>query len=242
MRKSLKQTFLAGVASTALAAGFAIAPAYAFNRVDWTFGLNIDPCVDISVKLDPSSMTTVEIDQDSIGDIKAVSVVKDITVNQPSSGNNWWCFNWNSNSTPLDAVTQLGSVVSTATAVANNANIDTQTQSTLVDANQFASGGFFTNGDVTAKSIVKDIENLSVDSQATAVANNLNVAGPSTVVSGATTLVANVDQKNLMDVSAISVVKDVKLSNYQNLGNLTSPVVNSVATAVGNNLNITVGK
>jgi hypothetical protein len=239
MRNSLKQTLLAGVAGAALAIGFAVSPASAFDRSFWTFDLRVDPCVDITVHLDPTSMTTVEIDQDSIGDITAVSVVKDITINNPGGSSNYWCFSWNT--TPaLDATTQLGSLSSVATAVANNASINTETVATFIDSSQFASGGYF-GGDVTAKSIVKDIKNLSIDSQATAVANNLNIQGPSTVVAGQTNLVANVDQKNLMDVSAISVVKDVTLSNYKNLGQLSGPVINSAATAVGNNLNVTVG-
>jgi hypothetical protein len=239
MNKSLKQSLLAGVAGAALAMGMSIGSANAFNYVDWSFDLSIDPCVNISVDLDPSSMTTVEADQLSVGDIRAISVVKDIDVDQP--GSSYSHYHHHSMSSALDATTQLGDIVSAATAVANNVNVDTNTAALFANINQTALGAYFSIGEVTAKSIVKDIDNLSVDSSATAVSNNVNL---SQVVAhlGDTTAVANVEQKSFMDVKAVSVVKDVDLKNYSNLGLLTTPVISSTATAVGNNLNVSVTK
>ncbi len=242
---SFKKTLLASAAALALATGFAIGPANAFDRTYWTFNLDIDPCVDINVNLDPDSLTAVEIEQTSIGDISAISVVKDITVAQletrHSNGyGHHWGHGGNSVVPPMNALTELGQVVSAATAVANNANITSVTEGVFVDVDQKANGGYFHSGEVKAKSIVVDIEDLMVDSAATAVANNLNLSvDPASIING-TTVVANVSQNSLMDVSATSFVKGVTLTNFHNIGSVTSPVISSAATAVGNNVNVTV--
>ena len=84
-----------------------------------------------------------------------------------------------------------------------------------------------------------NILNASVDSTATAVANNLSVNVAPT--SGQDSLViADVVQFANADVTAKSKVHDVSLNNYTNLGIINRPIVNSVATAVGNNKSITV--
>jgi hypothetical protein len=242
MNKSLKQFLFASVAGAALAMGVSIGSAKAFDDVDWSFDLSIDPCVFIDVSLDPSSMTTVEADQVSYGDIKAISIVKDIDVDVPGHHHH--------HHHGLDALTQLGSLVSTATAVANNANVQTDTKALFADITQTASGSdieliclpwLSSTGEVRAISVVKDVENLRVDSSATAVSNNVNLA--STVGHLAdTTVVANVSQDSNMDVTAKSIVKDIDINGFRNLGSLTSPVISSVATAVGNNLNVSVTK
>jgi hypothetical protein len=100
------------------------------------------------------------------------------------------------------------------------------------------------NGDlapaqIEATSTVSDILNASVDSAATAVANNLSVSiEPKTL--GDSVLIADIVQFAYANVSATSSVSNVSLNNYTNLGNLGRPIVNSVATAVGNNKSITV--
>ncbi len=100
------------------------------------------------------------------------------------------------------------------------------------------------NGDlapaqIEATSTVSDILNASVDSAATAVANNLSVSiEPKTP--GDSVLIADIVQFAYANVSATSSVSNVSLNNYTNLGNLGRPIVNSVATAVGNNKSITV--
>jgi hypothetical protein len=156
----------------------------------------------------------------------------------------------------FDALTELPSVVSSATAVANNTNINTDAAVELHEA-QWAVGdvtipptgedgdGFTWNrivgvtpANISATSDVYDILNATVDSQATAVANNLSVdveaTGPDRL------LMADVTQVSVADVTATSNVSDVNLYNYTNLGALDRPIVNSVATAVGNNKSITV--
>jgi hypothetical protein len=240
MNKSLKQFLFASVAGAALAMGVSIGSAKAFDDVDWSFDLSVDPCIHIDVSLDPSSMTTIEADQTSYGDIKAISIVKDVDVDVPGHHHYHG----------LDALTQLGSLVSTATAVANNANVQTDTKALFADITQTASGSdieliclpwLSSTGEVKAISVVKDIENLQVASTATAVVNNVNLA--STVAHlDDTSVVANVSQNSNMDVTAKSIVKDIDINSFRNLGSLSTPVISSVATAVGNNLNVSVTK
>lgn len=170
-----------------------------------------------------------------------------------------------------DALTELPSVVSAATAVANNTNISTDSSVQLHEG-QFAFGngsidssspfvpgvnttnsnltaadvlgamalsGGINSSTIKAKSNVYDILNATVDSSATAVANNLSVSVAPT--SGQDSLViGDVVQFAVADVTATSKVHDVTLNNYTNLGSLSGPIVNSVATAVGNNKSITV--
>lgn len=167
-----------------------------------------------------------------------------------------------------DALTELPSVVSAATAVANNTSISSDVSVQLHEG-QFAfdvTGGaesfdgidtgnsnlslatvlgvLALTGDlgqseIRAGSFVGDILNASVDSTATAVANNLTVnVAP---VSGQDSLaIADIVQFAYADVSAASIVAGVSLNNYTNLGVLDRPIVSSVATAVGNNKSITV--
>lgn len=243
MTSSFKKTLLASVAALALATGLSVGPANAFDRSYWTFHLDIDPCVDINVNLDPDSLSAVEIDQSSIGDISAISVVKDITIAQletQSGGYGHHSSHSNSLVEPMDALTELGQVVSSATAVANNANVTSVTEGVFVDVGQTANGGYHHSGDVLAKSVVIDIDGLMVDSTATAVANNFNLSvDPAAIING-TTVVANISQNSVMDVTAKSIVKNVTLTNFSNLGSVTSPVISSAATAVGNNVNVTV--
>jgi hypothetical protein len=113
--------------------------------------------------------------------------------------------------------------------------------------------GVLTPSDISATSTVYDIKNASVDSSATAVANNINVTLQSSNPDNHV-LVADITQFAYANVNAVSNVCDVSLHDYANLsptdtstdGNplgstLGRPIVSSVATAVGNNVNITVG-
>jgi hypothetical protein len=159
---------------------------------------------------------------------------------------------------PLDALTELPEVISTATAVGNNTTIETDAAVQLHEAQVLVGsieyptdgedGGLdqgldvlglgVTPATVSATSTVYDILNASVDSSATAVGNNLAVAieaeGPDRL------LIADVIQLSVADVTATSTVYDVSLNNYINLGVLDRPIVSSVATAVGNNKSISV--
>lgn len=100
--------------------------------------------------------------------------------------------------------------------------------------------GIITPGTVSATSTVDGITNASVDSSATAVANNMSVS-LEPLQSGDAFLVADLTQFNYADVSATSSITDVSVSNYSNLDVIDGPLVNSVATAVGNNVSISVG-
>jgi hypothetical protein len=51
---------------------------------------------------------------------------------------------------------------------------------------------------------------------------------------------ADYTQAAFANVSAASSVTNVSLNSYTNLGTIDRPIVNSVATAVGNNMNIKV--
>jgi hypothetical protein len=171
----------------------------------------------------------------------------------------------------FDATTELPSVVSAATAVANNTSITSDaavqlhegqfafgsgsgdsstpplggvntTNSNLTAADvlgAMALGGGINPSSITAKSSVYNILNATVDSSATAVANNLSVnVAPSTPDNAL--VMGDVVQFADANVTAKSKVHDVSLNNYTNLGSITRPIVNSVATAVGNNKSITV--
>jgi chitinase len=104
---------------------------------------------------------------------------------------------------------------------------------------------------------VDDIINATVDSTATAVTNNMSVdlayavpAANVTTFQGGhhhspaldsdAVMIGDFKQVALSDTSAVSVVTDVSLNKYKNLGGEFRPIVNSVATAVGNNLSISV--
>jgi hypothetical protein len=93
--------------------------------------------------------------------------------------------------------------------------------------------------DIKATSNVHDILNATVDSSATAVANNMSLsltpnAGDDSLVIG------DVVQFAAANTTAKSTVKDITLVNYTGLGGIDRPIVNSIATAVGNNKSFTV--
>jgi hypothetical protein len=140
-----------------------------------------------------------------------------------------------------------------------------------------AAFGLLTPADISATSNVWNIHNATVDSSATAVANNISVTLKSDVdgtgdddariatVPGVClpgspcqpphhgddallsnhVVIADITQFAYANVSAVSNVCDVTLYDYKNLSPDTSalgrPIVSSVATAVGNNVSITVG-
>lgn len=138
--------------------------------------------------------------------------------------------------------------------------------------------GVLTPADISAESNVWNIRNATVDSSATAVANNISVTlksnvdgtdsadgdrlavctdgrcGPPGPRDGGAllsnhVLIADITQFAYANVSAVSNVCDVSLDDYKNLSpntddlsaTLGRPIVSSVATAVGNNVSITVG-
>lgn len=106
--------------------------------------------------------------------------------------------------------------------------------------------------EISATSQVDDILNASVDSAATAVANNKSITIEAKVADDAV-LMGDITQFAYANTSALSQVGfgacdqecggmayGVEVNNYTNLGALDRPLVSSVATAVGNNLSISV--
>jgi len=102
-----------------------------------------------------------------------------------------------------------------------------------------AVGGLVDKAQISAVSKVSNILNASVDSSATAVGNNKSITIEPYTRDDAI-FIGDVTQVSVADVSALSEVKNVSLNNYTNLGKIGGPIVNSVATAVGNNLSVTV--
>lgn len=99
---------------------------------------------------------------------------------------------------------------------------------------------------ISADSDVNTIVNASVDSDATAVGNNMSVELAAFTPADAL-MIADITQYAYADVSASSLVDDVSVSSYIGFGDAGMgpgeeqiPLVSSSATAVGNNLNIEV--
>ncbi len=332
MSRKLKATLLGSTAAIAIASS-PIAPALAFDAVNWSWDAQVTETVnkDVSVVIDlkPTGMVMVEDLQVHIGDITATSDVTGIDNNQPTEGSNGGTGNGElelqfhyatdgslvddgfqspeitsvsvsetSNgsefdgsveltvdlsqvelpptqpSQTFDALIELPSINSEATAVANNTSIesaasielhegqfafnvvgdsnlngngnllnDAETEnSNLTAANVlgvFALTGETEAIDVKARSSVSDILNATVDSSATAVVNNLTVNLEPDVADNSLAI-ADIVQFSFADVTAKSEVTNVSLTNYTNLGSLERSIINSVATAVGNNKSITV--
>lgn len=103
-----------------------------------------------------------------------------------------------------------------------------------------AAMGQIAAGSIDATSSVDNITNASVDSAATSVANNLSVNLEPTQP-GDAFLMADLTQFNYANGTATSSVTNLNVNNYANLAALEGPLVSSVATAVGNNVSISVG-
>lgn len=149
-----------------------------------------------------------------------------------------------------DALNELPEVISTATAVGNNASIESTVAVNAHGSQSLHGDWFFDAAEVSAVSDVYYILNATVDSTATAVGNNYSLTvDPATADDALVT--ADITQYSHANVSAQSYVSDVWLNGYYNLGVdeladdeldvLGRPIVSSVATAVGNNLSISVG-
>jgi hypothetical protein len=120
-----------------------------------------------------------------------------------------------------------------------------------------AVSGELHKSDIKATSTVYDIKNASVDSSASAVANNISVDLQSDKLSDHV-LIADITQFALANVTATSNVYDVSATGYDNMRQLTTatlqssgnttdikvdvptPWISSTATAVGNNTTINV--
>lgn len=232
-----RSRLLSGTAVVA-AVGLLAGPALAFNEVHWDWNLDadtyIDQWVDIYVDVDPSGFVALENLQVQLGDVTAESYVSDIDNNRPSS---WGWF-----PQPIDAELELTEVVSAATAVGNASSLKSHVSTNIHEA-QVLSGaleGFsFQPAEITATSKVWDIENATVDTSATAV-GNLKSIELAAVTADDAVLIADIKQISNAEVSALSEVYNVSVNGYDNLVAIDRPIVSSVATAIGNNLSVTV--
>lgn len=103
-----------------------------------------------------------------------------------------------------------------------------------------AAVGAIAPAQIDAISTVNNIHNATVDSAATAVANNLTVdvapSGPTNAL-----MMGDITQFAYANLNATSTVNAINLDHYTSLGSaFDRPIVSSVATAVGNNKSITV--
>lgn len=106
--------------------------------------------------------------------------------------------------------------------------------------------GLIEPASVSADSSVTEILNASVNSEATAVGNNMSV-DLAAITADDAFMIADVTQVAYADISATSLVDAVTVEGYSELGAAgfgagegQIPLVNSAATAVGNNLSIKV--
>lgn len=146
----------------------------------------------------------------------------------------------------VNSALDLPKVNSAATAVGNNQAIESSVSLALHDS-QILSGADGSLANVRSTSTVSDILNASVESAATAVGNNMDVKLASATV-GDTFAIADITQSSTANITAVSSVSDVAVNDYTNfsgagmgpLGDPQTNLVNSVATAVGNNMAIKV--
>ncbi|MBX6322672.1 MAG: hypothetical protein IRY94_12650 [Rhodospirillaceae bacterium] len=249
----MRFALLAGSAALALATGMA-RQASAFDKVDWDWYANIHEYVnidvDIDAKFEPDGLVQVEKFQLQVGDVKATSIVTDVEFKVDDGNDGKWDWGHEPKVDPIE----LPSVVSTATAVGNNQSITADVPVLLHDT-QIVHGDYFGGAEISAFSLVAGIENASVDSAATAVGNNISVdMSEATDAAGAggsfwadssnALLVADITQIDFADVTATSIVHGISIDGTSltapSVDGATAPIVSSVATAVGNNVNITV--
>ncbi|GMG82460.1 hypothetical protein LNKW23_16730 [Paralimibaculum aggregatum] len=231
-RISLKASLLAASAFVGLGA-----PALAFDTVTWNWDADVQTqvtqTIDVTAELDATGLNMVENEQVFIGTATSTSDLNTITVTPAIS---------------LDGLgtDDLARIESAATSVGNNGSIESDVK-TDVDSNQLTGGteivdpltGLVSVGTpavIAATSTVTAITNAQVDSSATGVGNNLTID----VAGGDAILVGNNVQTAYADITALSSVSGVTVTDYAGLGSLADPLVGSAATSVGNNLDVSV--
>ncbi|GAA5173321.1 MULTISPECIES: hypothetical protein [Halomonadaceae] len=243
--KQLNKLAFAISAASAMVLG--ISQAQAFDRSDWDWDLDVDTYVDQDIDInvgldDPSGLALAEIDQTFTGSVSATSNVTNIdNMVKPDKtiDADWWSTGHGKGGVDVDinydySAIGNGAIESAATAVANNASVETDVQTNL-DSNQI----WYGSGSISASSTVAGIDNMTVDSAATAVGNNLSLDLQANTAADSI-LLANINQVGTGSVSAYSYVNDVSLM-VTDPGTLKGPEISSVATAVGNNVNVSLG-
>ncbi|ENE8728054.1 hypothetical protein ABN728_004108 [Vibrio alginolyticus] len=196
--------------------------ANAFDVVYWEWNASVDTTVTqtISANTDvtPTGLTMVENEQDMVGSVLATSSIigaENISLDPLLGGQT--------------------SVESTATAVGNNASISSDVQMDIDSSQSFAGDDLLLIGNISATSSVLGTINASVDSAATAVANNMSMDLTTTSDQDAFMLANNV-QSSSANINSLSTVDVALTTDYSG----TDPFVSSSATSVGNNLDVKV--
>jgi hypothetical protein len=101
-----------------------------------------------------------------------------------------------------------------------------------------AATGFVEPADIDADAWAFFITNATVDNSATAVGNNASYEINTDNAANAT-MIADLTQLLIGDVNAVALAGGIEVTNYD-LTDLDRPLVENIATAVGNNLNIKV--
>lgn len=223
---------------------FAAYPAFAFDTVTWDWDADVVSTVvtaatsDIAVT--PDGLEQIESEQSTLGDFASTASTLGVSNNALSSL---------STGIVLDDV---AAVETTATALANSASL-TSDVSMQFDSSQSYGGvdllgltgltGGLADvslpGVLAATATTAGVINSTVDSGATAVANNLTANLVTTSGEDAFAL-GNSVQNAFALTTATSLVSTVAFANVRNLGTLVDPAVSSVSTAVGNNLGVTI--
>ena len=224
----------------------AVSPAMAFDNVSWNWSNNTkqhtDVDVNVDVNVDSTGLVQIEKLQIFLGDVKAESIVKDIT-NTPGAtgpqgpkgysvmGGDDKDHGGPSAKVPsLDARVELPIVLSSATAVGNNQSITTDVPVFLHDGQFVANvkdhryadstGGF----DIAAFSASLPASDARGSYDGSASNGNLH-----TNIAGLFTLGAVLGVLDKADIQAKSLVDNIRNAS-----------VDSSATAVANNLSVTV--
>ena len=220
----------------------AAAPAMAFDTVTWNWNADVVSSVTTGAISDvvvaPTGLEQIESEQTTLGDFAATSTSNLITNDVVSL-------------TGL-ALDDVLAVATTSTALGNSAALESDV-SMQFDMNQTYGGVDLTLGtgltgtlaDVSlpgvlaASSITTGIVNGTVDSGATAIANNMTADLVTTSGSDAF-LIGNNIQTAYAVATASSLVDGVAFTDVNGLGTLVDPAVSSVSTALGNNLGVTI--
>lgn len=229
-------------ASISLLALAAASPAAAFDTVVWNWNADVISTVttnsvsDISVA--PTGLEQVETEQSALGDFAATSSSTAITNDIVSL----------SGMTTDDII----EVETSASALGNSASLDSDV-SMQFDASQVFGGADATllsgltggiadvslPGLLVATSTTTGIVNGTVDSDATAVANNLT-ANIVTTSGSDGFMIGNNVQSAYAVTTATSTVDAVAFTDVVGMRTLGAPAVSSVSTAVGNNLGVSI--
>lgn len=220
----------------------AAAPAMAFDTVTWNWDADVVSSVITSavseVVVAPTGLEQVESEQITLGDFAATSTSNLITNDIVSLSG-----------LTLDDVL---AIETTATALGNSAALESDV-SMQFDMNQTFGGVDVTLGtgltgtlaDVSlpgvlaASSITTGIVNGTVDSGATAIANNMTADLVTTSGTDAFLLGNNI-QTAYAVATASSLVDGVVFTDVTGLGTLVDAAVSSVSTSLGNNLGVTI--